>query len=82
MDEAFQAFCNSHGRVAVALDVNVVFHHPAEPGRKLRAESREIHGSNKTGAYGIKVTDERHMPIASCQALAYRKREGLPFLDE
>jgi acyl-CoA thioesterase len=80
MDEAFQASCNSHGRVAVALDVNVVFHHPAEPGRKLRAESREIHRSNKTGAYEIKVMDENHILIASCQALAYRKRERLPFL--
>ena len=26
MDEAFQISCNSHGRVAVALNVNVVFH--------------------------------------------------------
>ncbi|MCF8142743.1 MAG: hotdog fold thioesterase [Deltaproteobacteria bacterium] len=82
MDEAFQASCNSHGRVAVALDVNLVFHHPAEPGRKLRAESREVHRSNKTGAYEIKVTDEHNVLIASCQALAYRKRERLPFLDE
>jgi len=82
MDEAFQASCNSHGRVAVALDVNVVFHHPAEPGLKLQAESREIHRSNKTGAYEIKVTDENHVLIASCQALAYRKKERLPFLKE
>lgn len=82
MDEAFQASCNSHGRVAVALDVNVVFHHPAEPGQTLRAESREIHRSNKTGAYEIRVTDENHTLIASCQALAYRKRERLPFLNE
>ena len=80
MDEAFQASCNSHGRVAVALDVNVAFHHPAEPGRTLRAESREVHCSNKIGTYEIKVTDENHVLIASCQALAYRKRERLPFL--
>lgn len=82
MDEAFQASCNSHGRVAVALDVNVVFHHPAEPGQRLRAESREVHRTNNTGAYEIKVTDENHTLIASCQALAYRKRDRLPFLDE
>jgi acyl-CoA thioesterase len=81
MDEAFQASCNSHGRVAVALDVNVVFHHPAQPGRVLRAESREIHCSNKTGAYDIRVTDENDVLIASCQALAYRKRDRLPFLE-
>jgi len=80
MDEAFQASCNSHGRVAVALDVNVVFHHPAETGRRLQAESREIQRSNKTGVYDIKVMDENHVLIASCQALAYRKKERLPFL--
>lgn len=82
MDEAFQASCNSHGRVAVALDVNVIFHHPAETGRKLRAESKEIHRSKKTSAYEITVTDENRILIASCQALAYRKRERLPFLNE
>lgn len=82
MDEAFQASCNSHGRVAVALDVNVVFHHPALPGQRLRAESREIHRSSKTGVYEIKVTDENETLIASCQALAYRKKERLPFLNE
>jgi len=82
MDEAFQASCNSHGRVAVALDVNVVFHHPAQPGRRLRAESIEIHRANKTGTYDIKVTDDHQTLIASCQALAYRKKDALPFLKE
>ncbi|MEO0248928.1 MAG: hotdog fold thioesterase [candidate division WOR-3 bacterium] len=80
MDEAFQASCNSSGRVAVALNVSVVFHRPAYPGKKLRAESREIHRSNKTGAYEIRVTDENYSLIASCQALAYRKKEELPFV--
>ena len=81
MDEAFQVSCNSHGRVAVALNVNVVFHNPAKTGRKLRAESKEIHCSKKTATYEIKVTDENDLLIASCQALAYRKRERLPFLE-
>ena len=82
MDEAFQASCNSHGRVAVALDVNVVFHHPARPGQRLRAESREVHCSNKTGSYEIRVTDEQDTLIATCQALAYRKKQRLPFLED
>ncbi|MDZ7699202.1 MAG: PaaI family thioesterase [Deltaproteobacteria bacterium] len=81
MDEAFQASCNSHGRVAVALNMNVAFHHPPKMGHKLRAESREIHRSNKTGSYEIKVWSEDGVLIASCQALAYRKREALPFLN-
>ncbi len=82
MDEAFQVSCNSHGRMAVALNVNVTFHAPAEFNCTLRAESRERHRSKKTATYDINVTDEKGTLIASCQALAYRKRERLPFLDE
>ena len=81
MDEAFQASCNSHGRVAVALNMNVAFHRPPKMGRKLKAESVEVHCSQKTASYEIKVWDEEGALIASCQALAYRKREVLPFLD-
>jgi len=82
MDEAFQISCNSHGRVAVALNVNVTFHAPPSFNRRLRAESKERHRSKKTATYHITVTDEEGALIASCQALAYRKKERLPFLEE
>ena len=82
MDEAFQVSCNSHGRVAVALNVNVTFHAPAPFNQKLRAESKERHRSKKTATYHITVTDEMGTLIATCQALAYRKKEPLPFLKE
>lgn len=80
MDEAFQISCNSHGTVAVALSVNVVYHRPPEMGVTLTAESREVHRSSKTGTYDISVRDEKGRLIASCQALAYRKKDRLPFL--
>ncbi len=80
MDEAFQISCNSHGRVAVALNVNVTFHAPAPFNQLLRAESTERHRSKKTATYQITVTDATGTLIASCQALAYRKKERLPFL--
>ena len=80
MDEAFQISCNSHGTVAVALSVNVVYHRPPKKGEKLRAESKETHSSKKTSTYNIRVIDEKDDLIASCQALAYRKKETLPFL--
>ena len=82
MDEAFQISCNSHGRMAVALNVNVTYHAPAPFDRLLRAESIERHRSKKTATYHITVTDEAGTLIASCQALAYRKKERLPFLAE
>ncbi|MFH1243495.1 MAG: PaaI family thioesterase [Pseudomonadota bacterium] len=75
MDEAFQASCNSHGRMAVALNVDVVFHNPAKTGRRLKAESREIYSSQKIATYEITVKDEDDLLIASCMALAYRKKE-------
>ncbi|MBW2029129.1 MAG: PaaI family thioesterase [Deltaproteobacteria bacterium] len=80
IDEAFQASCNSHGRVAVALNVSVTYHRAPKGEGKLVAESREVHCSNRTGTYEIRVTDEDENLIASCLALAYRKGDPLPFL--
>jgi acyl-CoA thioesterase len=82
IDEAFQVSCNSHGRVAVALNVTVTYHQPPDKNSRLRAESKEIHRSQKTGTYDIRVTDEKDNLIASCVALAYRKKATLPFLEE
>jgi acyl-CoA thioesterase len=81
IDEAFQASCNSHGQVAVALNVAVTYHRAPEGVGKLLAESRELHCSKRTGTYEIRVTDEDENLIASCLALAYRKGEPLPFLE-
>lgn len=82
IDEAFQLSCNSHGTIAVALNVTVTYHQPPDKEGTLRAESREVHRSRRTGTYDIKVTDDKDKLIASCMALAYRKGEPLPFLDE
>jgi len=82
VDEAFQASCNSHGQVAVALNVTLTYHRAPQVGCKLVAESREVHCSKKTGTYQIRVTDENGNLIASCLALAYRKGDRLPFLDQ
>ena len=80
VDEAFQVSCNSYGTMAVALSVNIIYHNPPKEEGVLRAESREIHRSRKTATYEIRVTDEKDVLIASCQALAYRKKDKLPFL--
>lgn len=80
IDEAFEVSCNAHGTVAVALSMTVTYHRPPERNSILRAESVEIHRSAKTATYEIKVTDEHKALIASCTALAYRKKDKLPFL--
>jgi len=80
IDEAFELSSNSHGTIAVALNMSVTFHRPPTRGAKVRAESKEIHLSRKTATYDIKVTEGGERLIASCQAMVYRKQERLPFL--
>jgi len=82
IDEAFQASCNAHGTVAVALNMNLTFHQAPEVGDVLTAEAKELHCGRRTGTYLISVRDSQNRLIATCQALAYRKREHLPFLPE
>ena len=81
IDEAFEISCNTHGTVAVALNVSVTYHRSPTDRAVLRAESKEIQRSAKTATYDIRVTEgENNILIATCQALAYRKKEKLPFL--
>lgn len=82
LDEAFETASNSHGTVAVALNVNTTYHAPPLRGDTLIAEAKEIHKTGRTGSYYITVKNQAGELIASCQALAYRKKERLPFLTE
>ena len=80
IDVAFETACNSHGTVAVALNVMVTYVASPAPGSLLIAEAKELSCTRKTANYDIKVHDDQNRLIASCQALAYRKGTPLPFL--
>jgi acyl-CoA thioesterase len=80
IDEAFETAGNSHGTVAVALNMNITYTAAPSPGAQLRAEAREVNLTQRTATYDIRVTDEKETLIALCQALVYRKKEKLPFL--
>jgi len=82
MDAAFETACNSHGTVAVALNVNVTYVASPGPGSRITAEAREFSRTRRTANYHITVTDDQQQLLASCQALAYRKGTPLPFLEE
>jgi len=82
IDEAFETASNSHGTVAVALNMNITYISPPSPGSGLIAEAREISRTQRTAVYNIKLFDEQNLLIASCEALVYRKKEALPFLNE
>ena len=81
MDQAFQAASNSHGTVAVALNMTVSYFRPPKLGGILRAEAKEINLTRRTGTYSIEARDEEGNLIANCQAMVYRKDNPLPFLE-
>jgi len=78
VDEAFELASNSHGTVAVALNMNITFFAPTGPGDALTAEAKEIFRTNRTATYQIDVTKDEGKRIATCQALVYRKKDPLP----
>ena len=80
IDEAFETACQTHGTIAVALNVNVTYVTSPEAGARLRAEAQEVSKTNKTAAYDIKVTNQDGQIIATCQALAFRTGKPIPFL--
>lgn len=82
IDEAFETASNSHGTVAVALSMTMTYVSSPSPNRILVAEAREFSGTHRTAVYDIKLSDDQNKPIASCQALVYRKGERPPFLGE
>jgi acyl-CoA thioesterase len=82
IDEAFETASNSHGTIAVALNMNVTYLSSPPSGSRLIAEAREFNRTQKTAVYDIKVFDDKNNPIASCQALVYRKGVPLPFLEK
>ena len=82
IDEAFETASNSHGTIAVALNMNITYISPPSPESNLIAEAREFSKTQKTAVYDIKLHDEQGHLIASCEALVYRKGTPLPFLNE
>ena len=75
LDEAFELASNSHGTIAVALNMNVTFHSATTKGDILISEAKEIHKTKRTATYLISVKKEDGTLVASCQALVYRKGE-------
>ncbi len=77
-DMAFAAACNSHGKVAVALNVSICFLKPTYPGDHLIAEAIEEHNGRRTSLYNIRIYNkDTGVLIAKSQDQAYRKNEWL-----
>lgn len=71
-DSAFAFACNSHGRLSVALDVQISFIRSAKTGDVLHVDAKEVHLGNKTSFYEISVTNEQKEIVATFKSTAYR----------
>jgi acyl-CoA thioesterase len=79
MDEAFELASNSHGTIAVALNVNISFLAPPKQGL-LAAEAKEISLTGRTANYQLSLLDPSGKLLATGQGMVYRKKDKLPFL--
>jgi len=78
IDEAFQLACNSHGVIAVALNVSVTYTSSPAPGSLLEARAQEIYKTNRTASYLCEVREkDGGRLVATAQALAYRTGKEL-----
>jgi len=80
IDEAFETASQTHGTIAVALNVNVNYISSPQAGARLRAEAQEVSRTKKTATYDIKVTDQDGGVIATCHALAFCTGKPIPFV--
>jgi acyl-CoA thioesterase len=75
-DAVFSAASNSHGTLAVAINVSISFFKAVKEG-DLFAEAREISRNPKLATYIIDVTDGQGNAIALFQGTVYRKKDSL-----
>jgi acyl-CoA thioesterase len=75
-DLAFAAAVNSHGIVAVAINVSISYIKAAVKG-SLKAEAKEISYSHKLASCTVNVTDDAGELVAVFQGMAYRKKDRL-----
>jgi acyl-CoA thioesterase len=77
-DLAFAAACNSHGTVAVGINVSISYLKAVASG-VLTAEAREVAMSARLSSCTVHVTDDAGDLVAVFQGMAYRKPQPIPF---
>jgi len=75
-DLAFAVASNSHGQLALAINVNISYLNSVTHG-VLYATATEVNEPNRLGAYDVLVTDERQRIIARFNGMVYRKKQPL-----
>ena len=76
-DYAFAAASNSHGTVAVGINVSISYLTAVTTG-VLTATAREVGANPKLASYTVDVTDAAGRLIAVFQGMVYRKAQPIP----
>ena len=76
-DLAFAVASNSHGQLALAINVNISFLQGKSTGT-LYATACEVGEPKRLGAYDVLVTDEESRIIARFNGMVYRKNQKFP----
>lgn len=71
-DTAFAVAGHSRGDESVALEVNVSYLEPADPGTTLRASAEEVQGTRRTGTYEVTVKNEEDTLLAILRGRSYK----------
>jgi acyl-CoA thioesterase len=76
-DLAFAVASNSHGQLALAINVNISFLRATSSGT-LYATATEVAEPHRLGAYDVLVSDENGEIVARFNGMVYRKKQQLP----
>lgn len=71
-DSAFAFACNSEGKMAVALDVNISYTRPAQEGEVLKVVAQQINQGKTTGIYEVKITNAAQKLVALFKGTSFR----------
>ncbi len=77
-DLAFALASNSHGSLALALEVSMSFLRAVSMGEQIVAEAKEAHLGKKTATYIMTVTNARGEKIALTKGTVYRFDRPFP----
>jgi acyl-CoA thioesterase len=80
-DLAFAVASNSHGQLALAINVNISFLKSVSSGT-LYATATELDEPKRLGAYDVMITDEQGHIVARFNGMVYRKNQTLPDVAE
>ncbi len=75
-DFVFAAASNSHGILAVAINVSISYLKAVKNG-VLTAETREVSANPKLATYSVRVTDDTGDLIAIFQGMVYKKKDRI-----